>query len=556
MKRFVLFFFLFHTILLSFFVVSVESATYDLNPFHTKEEKISMWKELWDGHPNGNYESVGKTYNGKDIWLFSIGNPAGGRVLWDGEMHGGEDKGSEILFLMAKWLLESEDSRAVKILESNYVMFIPVINDRIYRGNGNLEASTNGVDLNRNFENGWSYQPPGDDEYCYSGAYPVSEPETAVMRNVFSSYEPVFYVNMHSGAGPYAAYYSSGNRTLSELVNSRTLEICNEMNIIPYPNFAISSTGFAIGDAVDLGVQSAWLIECVGSSTAGLHLPEHYEELVSTYFPKCLALFIVMCDLCGSESQIPYIQSITRYPTTYQVSCSNPVIVTAILGGNTDGIKQMTLNCATDYGENYVVGMVQIEENMWHGEISSFLNGTTVSYTLLAEDVAGNVVSSDVMTYQCLDYVAIPEPSIDVEVPVVAIPEPSIDVEVPVVTILSPKNRTYNATQIPLEFTVSEPVSWIAYCLDGKENITISENMTLLALANSSYNLKIYANDITGNTGASQTMFFDVSQETHTPEHADVVTSGLFSTNLLVATIALASVVGIVLVFYFRKKRH
>jgi predicted deacylase len=218
------------------------------DPFHTKEEKIAMWKELWDAHPNTTYTSVGKTYNGIDVWLFTAGNLTGKRVLWDGELHGNEDKGSEILFLIAEWLLESGDPQTTTTLEENYVMFIPIINDRDLRGNGNTEISPYGVDLNRNFATGWSLSDANSD--TYSGPYPVSEPETQALRSVFSTYRPMFYVNMHCGAGPYAAHYRWGNQALAEQVIARTKTIAQEMEITPYETRTFGSSGFAIGDAV------------------------------------------------------------------------------------------------------------------------------------------------------------------------------------------------------------------------------------------------------------------------------------------------------------------
>lgn len=102
--------------------------------FTQKNEKINLWKELGNAYSNTEYKSEGKIYTGQDIWLFKAGNFTGPRVFWDGELHGIEDKGSELLFLIAEWLLESNDPEANRILDETCVMFIPVVNDRDMRG--------------------------------------------------------------------------------------------------------------------------------------------------------------------------------------------------------------------------------------------------------------------------------------------------------------------------------------------------------------------------------------------------------------------------------------
>jgi Zinc carboxypeptidase len=282
------------------------------DPFHTKQEKITMWKTLWDKHLNTEYSSVGKTYDGVDIWMFVVGNISRPRVLWDGEIHGNEDKGSELLFLMAQWLLESNDAAAAKILQESCLMFIPVVNSRDTRGNGDTKISSYGVDLNRNFETSWWKSNPNDD--TYSGPSPVSEPETKALRNVFSTYKPIFYINMHCGGGPYAAYYNLSNMTITQQVITRTQTIAQDLGITPYRNPTFGSDGYSIGDAVALGVQSSWLIETVGANTAWRHLPENYQELQNVYLPKCLALLMAMCEVSGSYT-CPQPTTITPTPT-------------------------------------------------------------------------------------------------------------------------------------------------------------------------------------------------------------------------------------------------
>ena len=80
----------------------------------------------------------------------------------------------------------------------------------------------------------------------------------------------------------------------------------------------------------------------------------------------------------------------------------------------------------------------------------------------------------------------------------------------PRITILSIENKTYNEPNIPLNFTINKIVSQIKYSLDGKINVTTVGNMTLTGLGNGNHNLTVYAKDEAGNTGASETMFFNV----------------------------------------------
>jgi hypothetical protein len=113
----------------------------------------------------------------------------------------------------------------------------------------------------------------------------------------------------------------------------------------------------------------------------------------------------------------------------------------------------------------------------------------------------------------------------------------------PSVSVLSLVNKTYDLSDVPLDFTVSEPVSQMAYSLDGKENITISGNTTLTGLANGDHNVTVYATDETGNTGASETISFSV--EVPFPVVPVAAASG-----------AAAVIIGVGLLVYFKKRKH
>jgi len=115
------------------------------------------------------------------------------------------------------------------------------------------------------------------------------------------------------------------------------------------------------------------------------------------------------------------------------------------------------------------------------------------------------------------------------------------DTTPPAISIASPENKTYTTTDVPLNFTVTESVSWIAYSLDGQTNVTITGDIILTGLSDGPHSLIVYANDTDGNAGASETIYFSVSQ----PEP--------FPTTWIVAAIAIIAVVGAALMVYFVK---
>jgi len=67
---------------------------------------------------------------------------------------------------------------------------------------------------------------------------------------------------------------------------------------------------------------------------------------------------------------------------------------------------------------------------------------------------------------------------------------------------------------------VSESTSWIGYSLNNQANVTIPGNTTLTSLLDGVYYVVIYANDTTGNMGASSIVYFTV--DTTPPNITDV----------------------------------
>lgn len=278
--------------------------------FYDKGTVVAMFKNLYDQHPGvASYESVGKGVDGSDIWLFKIGNASGGRILWDGDIHGWEDIGSIIEYYFANWLLASGDPVAQKIVANNYIMFIPVVNYATNaRQNMDYSNSQYGVDINRNFVSGWSTSDPNN-AFSYSGPYPASEPETQAMRYVFQTYHPNYYVNTHYGGEP-VLESDYGNTAQISSVFNRINQLSNQLGwSFPYRTEMYSySSGYAVADAASFGA-NAFLFE-VANETAPIyttgncfwHTAHTITDIQNYFFPKTLPILIAMAEVSGGWS--------------------------------------------------------------------------------------------------------------------------------------------------------------------------------------------------------------------------------------------------------------
>ncbi len=280
------------SLILCFLIPSAMTGIWDA--YHTKEEKIQMWKNLWERNSEDGcmYGAVARTYNGMELTMFVCGSPGKPKVMWDAEMHGNEDPSGEVLYMIAKWLLESNDRYATEILEENWLFFFPVIGDSHSRSNSDTEYCKYGVNLNRNFQTGWKYIPCSSDEN-YAGPYPCSERETNILRFWWSILEPKFYVNLHSGSEG-IMYYDKQSSEIRNDVLDRYRELCSEFGCGTYSAWGTGSNGYAIGDCYALGCPSTWLVEV---QSGWNHTIARYIELANVMFPRCKALFISQCEL-------------------------------------------------------------------------------------------------------------------------------------------------------------------------------------------------------------------------------------------------------------------
>lgn len=262
--------------------------------YETKTSIINKFKALCTSYPTyANYVSIGKSVLGKDILMFRIGNSSSsGRILWDAQMHGCEDVGSETGYLFAKWLLSSGDSRAKYILAHDWFLFVPVVNIDSYS-----RVNPHGININRNFPVGWGTSgtstrtSAGD----YRGPYAASEPETRAMINVFKTYKLKFYINTHTFGGPILYVQSLVPSSTVNTLKSRITTYMKTYGGSPISGntwIRMSGPGLAVATSESYGIQSfLWEI-------GPFNVVAPYSDVTGKYYRDVRVFLIALASMC------------------------------------------------------------------------------------------------------------------------------------------------------------------------------------------------------------------------------------------------------------------
>ncbi len=125
----------------------------------------------------------------------------------------------------------------------------------------------------------------------------------------------------------------------------------------------------------------------------------------------------------------------------------------------------------------------------------------------------------------------------------------------PKIMLQTPQNQTYNSTNVDLMFLVDKPLNWLAYSLDGNQNVTAMGNNTLIYagaanislsdVASGPHNITVYANDTYGNHAAPQIISFTVAVPKPFP-----------TATVAVVSVFMVVVAAVGLFVYFKKHKH
>jgi uncharacterized membrane protein len=112
----------------------------------------------------------------------------------------------------------------------------------------------------------------------------------------------------------------------------------------------------------------------------------------------------------------------------------------------------------------------------------------------------------------------------------------------PTLSVISPENKTYTVNKVSLTFTLDELALWIGYNLDQQRNVTIVGNTILSELSDGPHTIIIYAEDIVGNIGISETIYFNI--KTQQTESLQL---------WIIVAIVIIAIVGTTFLIYFTK---
>ncbi len=197
-----------------------------MGTYHTHDEiiaQIDLMKELFPDLISSK-DTIGVSYEGRPIFVLKISdNPdlqeeGESVVYYDALTHAREPMSIEAMLYYMWWLLENYgiDEEATYLVDHRAIYFVPIVNPDGYvynegknpNGGGmwrknrkEVENGCHGVDLNRNYSEGWGLDIGSTSDPCgqtYRGEEAFSEPESQAVRDLVLEIEPSIGFSIHT----------------------------------------------------------------------------------------------------------------------------------------------------------------------------------------------------------------------------------------------------------------------------------------------------------------------------------------------------------------------
>jgi len=212
--------------------------------YYTYNQFTDLIEHLQEEHPDiFDYYSLGKTYEGRDIWLVKISdnvtiNEDESEVLFMGGTHGDEKPAYQAVIYSMKAIVENYTSpnvnysfttRIRNIVNTTELFFIPMVNP------DGIEAQTRknrrindcilgktvfrGVDINRNYGYKWEELDNHPLRYIY-GSFPF--PLKTTVKYPFFDFKSIIREGSYRGSSPFS---ESESRAVKQFIENSSIAI-------------------------------------------------------------------------------------------------------------------------------------------------------------------------------------------------------------------------------------------------------------------------------------------------------------------------------------------
>jgi carboxypeptidase T len=208
------------------------SSLSDAYHYHTYQEMTDLLQSLQVNHSDiMSLTSLGKTYEGRDIWMVKLSDhveqeEAEPGVLFMGAHHGNEKPGYEVCLFFIQYVVDHYTNATTpevrEAVDNTQIYLIPMVNPDGVEANTrknmepnhgplgfNKEVTSYGVNLNRNYDDNWflyylfpiRYGLPfayPDSSMNYRGPYPFSENETKAVKQFADTHNVSISISYHT----------------------------------------------------------------------------------------------------------------------------------------------------------------------------------------------------------------------------------------------------------------------------------------------------------------------------------------------------------------------
>ena len=180
------------------------------------------------------------------------------------------------------------------------------------------------------------------------------------------------------------------------------------------------------------------------------------------------------------------------------------------------GPDALRVAITSPYNKTYYTHQIQLNLTASYGGAPfvckySVDNGPFINVPLMRYDVITVLVDTSIgLNLQDGYHIIIAKAILNQEIEAVATVTFTIDTVPPYLSIMAPENQTYKTSDIPLEYTAAG-YPQVRYSLDGKANVSITENSTLSGVIDGPHNMILYGTSESGSVFASEPVYFGVN---------------------------------------------